>query len=163
MPNTEKAAAFIQVMYRNRSGTWTPTMVPLTKFVALNEVDLAASIDGLTATDVAPLTSYAAAATVTQASSKSTGVTLNRGSGQITMNNAALNTLTVASFVLTSSAIGAGDLLVLNHISGGTIGVYGLNARCAAGSATIDVFNKTAGSLSEAIVIGFSVVKASIA
>jgi hypothetical protein len=50
--------------------------------------------------------------------------------------------------------------LVLNHVSGGTFGAYTLNARAAAGSATIDVRNVTAGSLGEAIVIGYAVVKA---
>jgi hypothetical protein len=63
--------------------------------------------------------------------------------------------------VLTDSAITAADTLVLNHISGGTPGSYSLNARAAAGSATIDVRNNTAGSLSEAIVIQFSLVKGS--
>jgi hypothetical protein len=48
----------------------------------------------------------------------------------------------------------------LNHVSGGTPGSYLLNAQCAAGSATINVRNETAGSLSEAIVIQFVVIKA---
>lgn len=101
-----------------------------------------------------------AGGTVTQATSKSTGVTLSKVSGQITMNAAALAAGTIVSFVLTNTAIAAGDLLVLNHVSGGTLGAYSLNARCGAGSATIDVRNNTAGSLSEAIVIGFALVKA---
>lgn len=97
--------------------------------------------------------------TVTQATSKSTGVTLNKLSGEITMNNAALAAATIVSFVLTDSFIAAGDVLILNHVSGGTPGSYSLNARCGAGSATIDVRNNTAGSLSEAIVIGFALIK----
>ncbi|TIW97186.1 MAG: hypothetical protein E5V45_17205 [Mesorhizobium sp.] len=101
-----------------------------------------------------------AGGTVTQATSKSTGVTLNKITGQITMNNAALAAGTIVSFVLTNSAIAATDILVLNHISAGTPGSYSLNARAAAGSATIDVRNNTAGSLSEAIVISYAVVKA---
>lgn len=55
---------------------------------------------------------------IVQATSKSTGVTLNKATGQITLNAAALAAGTVASFVLTNSAIAAGDILVLNHISG---------------------------------------------
>jgi hypothetical protein len=98
--------------------------------------------------------------TVTQATSKSTGVTLDKLCGQITMNGAALAAATIVSFVLTDSRIAATDVLVLNHVSGGTPGSYTLNARAAAGSATINVRNNTAGSLSEAIVIGFAVVKA---
>lgn len=97
---------------------------------------------------------------VTQATSKSTGVTLNKRCGQVTLNGAALSASTTVSFVLTNSTIAATDLLVLNHVSVGTFGSYTLNARAAAGSATIDVRNVSAGSLSEAIVIGFAVVKA---
>jgi hypothetical protein len=100
--------------------------------------------------------------TVAQSTNKSTAVTLNKKSGQITMNAAALAADTTVSFTLTNSTIAATDLLVLNHVSGGTAGSYLLNAQAAAGSASINVRNITAGSLSEAIVIGFAVVKASI-
>ena len=100
-----------------------------------------------------------AGGTVTQATSKSTGATLNTACGAITMNGAALAGDTTVSFVLTNSAIAATDVLVLNHISGGTPGSYLLNARAAAGSATIDVRNITTGSLSEAIVIQFALIK----
>ena len=98
--------------------------------------------------------------TETQATNKSTGVTLNAPSGAITMNNAALAADTTVSFTLTNSSIAATDLLVLNHVSGGTAGSYLLNAQAAAGSASINVRNITGGSLSEAIVIGFAVIKA---
>jgi hypothetical protein len=100
--------------------------------------------------------------TVAQSTSKSTAVTLNKRCGRITMNGAALAAATTVSFTLTNSTIAATDLLVLNHVSGGTAGSYLLNAQAAAGSASINVRNITAGSLSEAIVIGFAVVKASI-
>ena len=98
--------------------------------------------------------------TVTQSTSKSTGVTLSKKCGQITLHNAALAADTTVSFTLTNTTIAATDLLVLNHVSGGTAGSYLLNAQCAAGSASINVRNITAGSLSEAIVIGFALVKA---
>jgi hypothetical protein len=97
--------------------------------------------------------------TVAQATNKSTGVTLNTATGQITMNNAALGAGTIVSFTLTDSTIAATDVLSLNHISGGTVGSYTLNAQCAAGSATINVRNNTAGSLSEAIVLQFALIK----
>ena len=100
-----------------------------------------------------------AGGTVTQSSTKATGVTLNTATGKITMNAAALAAATIVSFTLTDSAIAATDVLVLNHISGGTVGSYTLNAQAAAGSATINVRNATAGSLSEAIVIEFTVIK----
>ena len=97
--------------------------------------------------------------TVTQGTSKSTGVTLSNKCGQITLHDAALAADTTVSFTLTNTTIAATDLLVLNHVSGGTAGAYLLNAQCAAGSASINVRNITAGSLSEAIVIGFALVK----
>jgi hypothetical protein len=100
-----------------------------------------------------------AGGTVTQSSSKSTGVTLNKASGAITMNGAALAAGTIVSFVLTDSAIAATDTLILNHISGGTPGSYTLNAQAAAGSATINVRNASSAALSEAIVIEFTVIK----
>jgi hypothetical protein len=103
------------------------------------------------------------AGTVTQITSKATGVTLNKTNGQITLNNAALASDTTVSFTLTSTSIAAGDVLILNHISGGTAGSYLLNAQSAAGSASINVRNITAASLSEAIVIAYAVIKATTA
>tara|TARA_R110000868_G_scaffold300861_1_gene561325 strand:- start:133 stop:810 length:678 start_codon:yes stop_codon:yes gene_type:complete len=97
---------------------------------------------------------------VTQLTSKATGVTLSKSTGQITLNNAALAASTTVSFTLTNTVIEAGDILVMNHISGGTAGSYSLNAQSAAGSASINVRNISLGSLSEDIVIAFAVVKA---
>ena len=97
--------------------------------------------------------------TITQATNKATGVTLNSPSGQITLNGAALAANTTVSFTLTNSSITANDILILNHLSAGTAGSYLLNAQAGAGSASINVRNITAGSLSEAIVIGFAVIK----
>ena len=101
-----------------------------------------------------------AGGTVTQATSKATGVTLSKSTGQITLDAAALAADTTVSFTLTNTGIEANDILVMNHISGGTAGSYLLNAQSAAGSASINVRNITAGSLSEAIVVAFAVIKA---
>ena len=98
---------------------------------------------------------------VTQVTDKSTGVTLNTRCGQVTMNNANLVTATAVSFTLINSQIAATDVLILNNVSGGTLGAYMLDARCTTGSATITVRNLTAGDLAEALVIGFAVIKAS--
>jgi hypothetical protein len=98
--------------------------------------------------------------TVTQATSKATSVTLNKSTGQITLNAAALAASTTVSFTLTNSVIELGDILIMNHISAGTAGSYLLNAQSAAGAASINVRNITTGSLSEAIVIAFAVIKA---
>lgn len=96
---------------------------------------------------------------VLQATSKSTGVTLNKSCGQITMDAANLAADTTVSFTLTNSVIEAGDIIVMNHISGGTLGSYTLNASCAAGTAQINLRNITTGALAEAVIIRFAVVK----
>jgi hypothetical protein len=101
--------------------------------------------------------------TVTQITSKSTGVTLDKTNGQITLNGAALAADTTVSFTLSSIYIGANDVLILNHINAGTAGSYLLNAQASPGSAVINVRNITTGSLSEAIVIAFAVIKAAVA
>lgn len=100
-----------------------------------------------------------AGGTQTQATNKATTVVLSKACGAITMNNATLNAGTIVSFTLTNTLIETTDVLVLNHISGGTVGSYGLNAQCGAGSATINVRNNTGGNLGEAIVIQFALVK----
>jgi hypothetical protein len=75
------------------------------------------------------------------------------------MNGAALAANTTVSFVLTNTSIAATDQINLAHQSAGTAGAYMLNAQAAAGSATVNVRNVTAGSLSEAIVLSFVVIK----
>lgn len=101
-----------------------------------------------------------AGGTVTQATSKATAVTLNKATGAITMNNAALAAATIVTFVLNNTAVAATDLIMATHESGGTTGAYTVNCRATgAGAAACDVRNNTAGSLSEAIVIRFSVNK----
>ena len=101
--------------------------------------------------------------TIVQTISKATGVTLSKSTGQITLDGAALAASTTVSFTLTNTVIEAGDILIMNHISGGTAGSYLLNAQSAAGSASINVRNISLGSLSEAIVIAFAVIKAVVA
>ena len=99
--------------------------------------------------------------TVTQATNKSTAVTVNKTTGEITMNAAALAAATVVTFVLNNSSVAAGDMIVTSHHSGGTVGPYLINGRVTgAGIGSIAVRNTSAGSLSEAIVIKFAVVKA---
>ena len=101
-----------------------------------------------------------AGGTVTQSTSKATGVTLNKACGQITTPNDLLAANTTTSFTFTNSTIGSTDLLALDHVSGGTIGGYDLFAVCGSGSATVYIRNRTAGALSEAIVIRFALIKA---
>jgi len=105
---------------------------------------------------------YATAAqgTVTQATSKSTGVTLNKSSGQITMNNAALSNGAVVTFTLTNNLLSAKDVIIVN-VSGGatTAGTYtALVSSIGAGSAVLGLYNISAGSLSEAVVLNYAII-----
>jgi len=104
---------------------------------------------------------YTAAAqgTVTQATDKSTAVTLNKPAGRITMNAASLATATNATFTLNNSFISANDTVILT-ISGGqaTAGSYNVFANnLGAGSVSISLRNISGGSLSEAVVINFAI------
>ena len=98
--------------------------------------------------------------TVSQGTNKGTTVVLNKATGQITLNGAALAANTGVTFALTNSTIVANDILVFNHVSGGTIGAYNFNAVAGSGTATVTVRNITGVSLSEAPVISFAVIKA---
>jgi len=104
--------------------------------------------------------SAAAQGTVTQATSKSTAVTLNTSAGRITMNNASLATATNATFTLNNSTISVNDAVILT-ISGGqaTPGSYNVFANSlSAGSVSITLRNISGGSLSEAVVINFAII-----
>jgi len=96
---------------------------------------------------------------VLQATSKATAVTLNKSCGQITMNAAALGASTTVTFTMTNSTVESGDIIVINHISGGTLGSYTFNASCGVGTADINVRNVSLGSLSDAVILRFAVIK----
>jgi hypothetical protein len=97
--------------------------------------------------------------TVTQATSKSTAVTLNKPAGQITMNNASLATATNVTFTFNNSFISVNDILILNVAAGATAGAYNCwVSSLAVGSASITVRNISGGSLSEAVVINFALI-----
>lgn len=102
-----------------------------------------------------------AGATVTQLTSKSTGVTINAACGTITMNNESLGGPGTVTFEVTNSSVAATDVVVAQYNSGGTAGAYVVTAYSpGAGTFRIAVRNVTAGALTEAIVIRFVVVKA---
>ena len=103
-----------------------------------------------------------AGGTVTQATSKSTGVTLDKVCGEIVMNNATLNRETAVSFTLTNSAIAVTDVVVVNIKSAATVNSYTVCVTAvAAGSCRIQLHNITSGTdLSEAVVLSFAVIKA---
>ena len=98
--------------------------------------------------------------TVTQLTSKSTGVTLNKSAGQITMDAASLAGATNVTFTLTNSLLTAKDVVILNVASANaTAGAYNAwISSMLAGSCTITLRNITAGALLEAVVINFAII-----
>lgn len=98
---------------------------------------------------------------VTQATSKSTAVTLNKSAGRITMHNAALAGNTAVSFTLNNSFISNNDILILN-VSGGSVAdattytVY--TSSLATGAAVITLRNLTASSQSEAVILNYALI-----
>ena len=103
---------------------------------------------------------YAAVAqgTVTQATSKSTGVTLNTSAGQITLNAASLGATTNVTFTLTNSLLTAKDVLILNVTNGTSASYNAFVSSMEAGSATITLRNISAGALAEAVVLNFAII-----
>ena len=97
---------------------------------------------------------------VTQATSKSTAVTLNKSMGQITTNAASLAATTNVTFTLNNSLLSAKDVIVLN-VNGGTTGAYNVyTSVLGAGSASITLRNITANPLAEALVLNFAIIHA---
>ena len=104
--------------------------------------------------------SAAAQGTVTQATSKSTAVTLNKSSGRITMNAASLASNTAISFTVNNASVSANDTIILN-ISGGTATAATYNAwvdTLTTGSFTVTVRNISGGALAEAVIINFAII-----
>ena len=103
--------------------------------------------------------SAGAQGTVTQATSKSTAVTLNKSMGRITMNNAELAANTAVSFTMNNSLISANDTIIVNVSGGATAGAYTTYiSSMTTGSAVVTLRNLTASALSEAVIINFATI-----
>lgn len=107
---------------------------------------------------------FTVGAVVTQATNRTTGVTINSLSGQITTNNASLAAETGAVFTVTDNTVVADDV-VLVAIAGGSNGgnTTATVTTISAGSFQITVANQNAsGGTAEtgAILINFIVMKA---
>jgi hypothetical protein len=151
---TFAAAGTFEFEFTSNTGGQTITIYDLNR-------PLNVFTNGLTSTSATAGIGYATGAggTQTQATNKTTGVTLNTVTGQITLAAGALAAATSNTFVLTNSAVGNADVMIINHVSGGTIGAYTFNAACNAGTANITIRNATAGSLNEQPVIRFAVIR----
>jgi hypothetical protein len=97
---------------------------------------------------------------VTQLTSRTTGVTLNKRCGTVTMFSAA-GSATAATFTVTNSTVGANDLIILNQASGTNLYVLAVTA-VAAGSFNV-TFLTTGGVATDAPVINFAVIDGVVA
>ncbi len=94
---------------------------------------------------------------VTQLTNKATAVTLNRPTGQITMNNAALAAGASVTFQLNNTVIVATDCVMVNPSANAN---YRVEVAALGGAAVqIRVTNVTGGPLSEALVVNFVVIR----
>lgn len=104
-------------------------------------------------------------AVVTQATNRTTGVTINTISGQITTNTASLAAETAAVFTVTNSNVFADDVVLVAMAGGSNGGNTTVNVLViAAGSFQITVANQNAAAGTAetgAIQINFLVMKAS--
>lgn len=100
-----------------------------------------------------------AAGAVTQATSKSTGITLNTRTGVITMHNAELASAASVQFTMTNDKVQGTDVVICNQGTGGTGGSYAVQCvDVGAGSAIFRLTNTSGGALSEAVTINFAVI-----
>ena len=94
--------------------------------------------------------------TVTQLTSKSTAVTLNKPTGRITMHNAELAGNASVGFTLNNSLIDVPNVVICS-CSNGNYRVY--SHALVSGLALIEITNRTGALLSESFVINFTVIK----
>jgi len=124
----------------------------------------AATGTSLTATGVIASTGTAgvgyatgAGGTVTQGTSRTTGVTLNKTTGAITLFSAA-GSATAATFTVTNSTVAATDVIILNQKSGTDL--YDLMVTAVAAGSFNITFRTTGGTTTETPVFNFAVIKA---
>lgn len=104
-----------------------------------------------------------AGGTVTQATSKSTTVTLNKASGQITMNNEALAAGVTVSFIVNNTLVASSDLILISSLWNATGGphVYSVTASAyeVNGTFLVAVKNLTGASRSDDVILSFVIIK----
>jgi hypothetical protein len=84
---------------------------------------------------------------------------LNRPTGTIVTDNAALAANTGVGFTFFNSVIEVNDIVLISHIGGGTVSGYNFAALPAPGFANMTIRNITSGSLSESLILRFIVIK----
>jgi hypothetical protein len=153
-------AAVTLASYKTGSGAY----LPLTFFVGnADRMRIDPTTGNVLATSGALGYGAGAGGTVVQDTSKTTPVALNKPTGQITMHNAALAAGALATFQLNNNLITPVDALILTTDAFSIIGYptekYSVSCSVLASGAHITVKNISAGSLSEALRINFTIIK----
>ncbi|MGE3770423.1 MAG: DUF2793 domain-containing protein [Bdellovibrionales bacterium] len=135
--------------------------------MTLSSAQALSVVGGITSSSSSAGIGYATGAggSVTQTTSKSTGVTLNKICGRITTHNSTLNAGTSANFQLTNSTIAASDVVAIsitNASALANVDNYMINTiNSGAGGATFVMIRNVSGSnLSETLTLSFVVIKA---
>jgi hypothetical protein len=97
---------------------------------------------------------------VTQVTSKSTAVTLNKPTGKITMHNAALAASNIVGFSVQNSLVTVNDVIVASVVG---VGYYGVTTEPYAGGFNIWLRNHDSVGHADAVVINFAVIKGTTA
>jgi hypothetical protein len=100
-----------------------------------------------------------AGGTVTQATSKSTAVTLNKPTGQITMHNASLAAGVSVVFSVNNTLITTTDVVSVASPFSNADSYRVECSKAGAGFFNVRVTNVSGGSLSEAVTINFAIIK----
>lgn len=101
---------------------------------------------------------------VSQASNKSTSVTLNKYTGVVVTNNAVLPAYSQVSFIVYNSFVSTNDIPVPAITGGASYGSYSVTVSDVQnGCFVLSLRNLTSSSLSEAVQIGFTILKGSAA
>lgn len=133
---------------------------------ALTQTGAVTSASSVKSTSATAGMGYATGAggAVTQITNRTTGVTLNKITGQITTDTTSLAGLATAKFTVTNSAVAIGDTVVVSQQSGSNSGGTIVHVTTvAAGSFQIAVSNNNAAAGTAetgAIIINFAVIKA---
>lgn len=145
--------------YYNTGTKSSPTWTAFGSTAGAATPSSVASTGAITSSSATAGIGYATGAggTVTQITSRTTGVTLNNVSGNIVLVSAA-GSATPFSFTLTNSAIAAGDVVIISQKSGTDKYTTQVVTAVAAGSCQITLANAS-GTTTEQPVFNFVVIK----
>jgi len=103
-----------------------------------------------------------AGGTVTQLTSKTTPVTLNTVTGEITTHNGTIAGGAAVTFVLNNTAIANTDVMIINQVSNTNLGDYVFYPVCNNGNAAITIRNISNQNRSDAIVLRYAVIRGAV-